>query len=361
MGRKKDDADDLLGVAPSPKTKKKAPKGKREKTGEERALDSMLADLEKKYGRGAVMVMGDAPPVTIETIPTGSIRLDQALGDEVGGYPRGRVVEIFGPESSGKTTITLHAIAEAQKKGGRAAFIDAEHALDISYAAKLGVDVDALVMSQPDYGEQALEIAETMVRSSLFSIVVIDSVSALVPKAEVDGEMGDSHVGLQARLMSQACRKLSPAANATNTTVFFVNQIRLKIGVMFGNPETTSGGNALKFYSSVRLDIRRSGSIKDGDVVKGHKARVKVVKNKLAPPFRVAEFDIIYGKGINRAGEVLDMAVEKDFVEKRGANYYYNEEKFAVGRNKAIDVLNERPDLMRSIEEEMFGIPFIEG
>jgi recombination protein RecA len=311
----------------------------------EKALNLALGTIEKAYGKGAIMRMGDAAAnLGVPVISSGTISLDLALG--VGGYPRGRIVEIYGPESSGKTTLTLHAIAECQKKGGIAAFIDAEHALDPSYARKLGVNVDELLVSQPDYGEQALEIADTLIRSCAVDIIVIDSVAALVPRAELEGEMGDTHVGLQARLMSQALRKLTSTIQKSNATLFFINQIRMKIGVMFGSPETTSGGNALKFYASQRLDIRRIGTIKVGDTAVGNRCRVKVVKNKLAPPFRLCEFDILFGKGISRTGDVLDLGVEADIINKSGAWYSYGEERVGQGRDNARTFLEEHPDIL---------------
>src|SRR5689334_21432576 len=304
----------------------------------QKALAATLSQIEKQFGKGTVMCLGDEAAVgDLETVSTGSLGLDVALG--VGGLPRGRVVEIFGPESSGKTTLTLHAIAEVQRQGGTAAFIDAEHALDPQYAKRIGVDVENLLLSQPDNGEQALEITETLVRSNAVDIIVVDSVAALVPRAEIEGDMGDSHMGLQARLMSQALRKLTGVISRSNATVIFINQIRMKIGVMFGNPETTTGGNALKFYASVRMDIRRIGQIKQGEEVTGNRTRVKVVKNKIAPPFRQAEFDIMYNEGISRAGDVLDLAAAADVVEKSGAWYAYNEGKIAQGREAAKNYL----------------------
>jgi len=316
-----------------------------------KALELALSSIEKQYGKGAIMRLGaqDAPP--IEVIPSGSLSLDLALG--VGGYPRGRIVEIYGPESSGKTTLTLHAIAECQKKGGVAAFIDAEHALDVSYARKLGVNTEELLVSQPDYGEQALEIADTLVRSGAVDLIVVDSVAALVPKAEIEGEMGDSHVGLQARLMSQALRKLTGNVHRSNTTLFFINQIRMKIGVMFGSPETTTGGNALKFYSSIRLDVRRVGAIKVGEQAIGNRTRVKVVKNKLAPPFEACEFDILFGEGISKSGDVLDLASEAEVVEKSGAWYTYKAERIGQGRENARTYIKERPEMLAQIEREV--------
>jgi recombination protein RecA len=321
----------------------------------EKALNLALGTIEKAYGKGSIMRLGDAAarlkvPVTSVT-SSGAISLDLALG--VGGYPRGRIVEIYGPESSGKTTLTLHAIAECQKNGGIAAFIDAEHALDPSYARKLGVNVDELLVSQPDHGEQALEIADTLVRSGAVDIIVIDSVAALVPRAEIEGEMGDSHVGLQARLMSQALRKLTGNLQKSHTTLFFINQIRMKIGVMFGSPETTSGGNALKFYASQRLDIRRIGTIKVGDAAVGNRCRVKVVKNKLAPPFRLCEFDILFGKGISRTGDVLDLGVEAGIINKSGAWYSYGEERVGQGRDNARTFLEEHPDILAAVERKL--------
>jgi recombination protein RecA len=318
----------------------------------EKALHLALGSIEKAYGKGSIMRLGDSDAkIQVPVISTGAISLDLALG--IGGYPRGRIVEIYGPESSGKTTLTLHAIAECQKKGGIAAFIDAEHALDPSYARKLGVNVDELLVSQPDHGEQALEIADTLVRSGAVDIIVIDSVAALVPRAEIEGEMGDSHVGLQARLMSQALRKLTGTVQKSNTTLFFINQIRMKIGVMFGSPETTSGGNALKFYASQRLDIRRIGTIKVGDAAVGNRCRVKVVKNKLAPPFRLCEFDILFGKGISRTGDVLDLGVEAGIIQKSGAWYSYGDERVGQGRDNARTFLEEHPDILAAVERKL--------
>jgi len=307
--------------------------------------------MEKQFGKGAVLRLGSGAVVPIAVIPSGSMALDSALG--VGGFPRGRVVEIFGPESSGKTTLTLHLIAEAQKAGGVAAFIDAEHALDPGYARKLGVDVDNLLVSQPDSGEQALEIAAALIASGALDVVVVDSVAALVPKAELEGEMGDSHMGLQARLMSQALRKLTGVVGKTGTCMVFINQIREKIGVMFGNPETTTGGRALKFYASVRLDIRRIAAIKDGDTAIGNRTRVKVVKNKVAPPFREAEFDILYGEGISREGDLLDMGVTHNLVEKSGSWFSYRGERIGQGRDNARQYLREHPDLCRNLDGEL--------
>ncbi|MCD8134700.1 MAG: recombinase RecA, partial [Parabacteroides gordonii] len=308
--------------------------------------------IEKNYGKGSIMKLGDESIENIEVIPTGSIALNAALG--VGGYPKGRVIEIYGPESSGKTTLAIHAIAEAQKKGGIAAFIDAEHAFDRFYAEKLGMDVENLWISQPDNGEQALEIAEQLIRSSAVDIIVIDSVAALTPKAEIEGDMGDSKMGLQARLMSQALRKLTGTINKTNTTCIFINQLRDKIGVMFGNPETTTGGNALKFYASVRLDIRKIGTLKDGDEMKGNQVRVKVVKNKVAPPFRKAEFDIMFGEGISKAGEIVDLGAELNIIKKSGSWYSYNETKLGQGRDAAKQLINDNPELA----EELSGLIF---
>jgi recombination protein RecA len=316
-----------------------------------KALRAAMDKIEKNYGKGSIMKMGDSAIEEIAVIPTGSVSLNAALG--VGGYPRGRVIEIYGPESSGKTTLAIHALAEAQKAGGIAAFIDAEHAFDRFYAEKLGVDIENLWISQPDSGEQALEIAEQLIRSSAIDIIVIDSVAALTPKAELEGEMGDSKMGLQARLMSQALRKLTAAINKTNTTCIFINQLRDKIGVMFGSPETTTGGNALKFYSSVRLDIRRAAQLKDGDEVKGNQTRVKVVKNKVAPPFRKAEFDIMFGEGISKVGELVDLGSELGIVKKSGSWYSYNETKLGQGREAAKDCLKDNPELAEEIEAKI--------
>ena len=316
------------------------------------ALGIALGQIEKQFGKGSVMRMSDAGIVRdVKTIPTGSLGLDIALG--VGGVPRGRVVEIYGPEASGKTTLALHVVAEAQKLGGTAAFIDAEHAMDPKYTEKLGVNVENLLVSQPDTGEQALEITDMLVRSGAVDVLVIDSVAALTPKAEIEGEMGDSHVGLQARLMSQALRKLAANINRSNTLVMFINQIRIKIGVMFGNPETTSGGNALKFYASVRLDIRRIGAIKRADEVIGNETRVKVVKNKVAPPFKEAHFDILYGEGISREGEIIDLGVKHGLIEKTGAWYSYQGERIGQGKDNVRNFLKERPDTVRNIESEI--------
>jgi recombination protein RecA len=323
-----------------------------EKEAKLKALKLTLDKLDKAYGKGAVMKMGDKAVEEVDSISTGSLGLDLALG--VGGLPRGRVIEIYGPESSGKTTLTIHAIAEAQKKGGIAAFIDAEHAFDRFYAEKLGVDVDNLIISQPDYGEQALEIAENLIRSGAIDIIVIDSVAALTPKSEIEGEMGDSKMGLHARLMSQALRKLTGAINKTNCTVIFINQLREKIGVMFGNPETTTGGNALKFYASVRLDIRRSTQIKNSDsAVIGNKTRVKVVKNKVAPPFQMAEFDIMYGEGISKVGEIIDLGVEFNIVKKSGSWFSYGDTKLGQGRDAVKNLLRDNPELMEELEQKI--------
>ena len=311
------------------------------------ALDMALKQIEKQFGKGSIMKLGEQAERRISTISSGSLALDVALG--VGGYPRGRIIEIYGPESSGKTTVSLHAIAEVQRQGGQAAFIDAEHAMDPVYAQKLGVNIDELLLSQPDTGEQGLEIAEALVRSGAVDIIVIDSVAALVPKAEIEGDMGDSHVGLQARLMSQALRKLSGAINKSKTIAIFINQIREKVGVMFGNPETTPGGRALKFYSTVRLEVRRAEQLKQGNDIVGNKTKVKVVKNKVAPPFRVAEVDIMYGEGISREGEILDMASELDIVQKSGAWYSYNEERLGQGRENSKQFLKENTDLREEI------------
>lgn len=315
----------------------------------EQALNDAIKQIEKQFGKGSVMKLGDRAAVDVAVIPTGSLTLDMALG--IGGYPKGRIIEIYGPESSGKTTLTLHAIAEVQKQGGTAAFIDAEHAIDPVYAKNLGVNIDELILSQPDSGEQGLEIAETLVRSGAIDLVVVDSVAALVPQVELDGEMGDQQMGLQARLMSKALRKLSGVMNKTDCTIIFINQLREKIGVMFGNPETTTGGRALKFYSSVRVEIRRSEAIKNGTEIVGNKVNIKVVKNKVAPPFKSTSVDIIYGKGISRDGEVLDLAVEKDIVDKSGAWYAYKGEKIGQGRENAKRYLTEHPDIMNEITE----------
>lgn len=322
-----------------------------------KALDAALSQIEKQYGKGTVMRLGDpAAQMNVETIPTGSISLDIALG--LGGIPKGRIVEIYGPESSGKTTVTLHMIAEVQKQGGIAGFIDAEHALDPVYAKNIGVDIDNLYISQPDNGEQALEITETMVRSGAVDIVVVDSVAALVPKAEIDGDMGDAHVGLQARLMSQALRKLTAVISRSNCTVVFINQLREKVGIMFGNPETTTGGRALKFYSSVRLDVRRIESIKQGGEVIGNRTRVKVVKNKVAPPFKEAEFDIMFGEGISRTGDILDLAADNDIINKSGAWYAYEGNKIGQGRENTKQYLQDNPEVLAEVERkvrDLFG------
>jgi len=318
--------------------------------GKKQALGLAVDQIEKQFGRGAIMKLGEAKKVEVARFPSGSLSLDIALG---GGYPRGRVLEVFGPESSGKTTLALHAVAEIQKSGGTAAFVDAEHALDPQYARKIGVDVDSLLVSQPDTGEQALEIVETLVRSNAVDIVVVDSVAALVPQAEIEGDMGDSHMGLQARLMSQALRKLTGSVNKSKCTVLFINQIRMKIGIMFGNPETTTGGNALKFYSSIRLDIRRIGQIKSGDDIIGSRVRVKVVKNKVAPPFRIAEFDVMYNEGISVTGDVLDLAVQKGLVGKSGAWFDYKDAKIAQGREAAKQYLADNPKILKELDSEV--------
>jgi recombination protein RecA len=315
------------------------------------ALEMALKQIEKQFGKGSVMKMGEKTDTKISTFPSGSLALDAALG--VGGYPRGRIIEVYGPESSGKTTVALHAIAEVQAKGGQAAFIDAEHALDPAYAQKLGVNIDELLLSQPDTGEQALEIAEALVRSGAVDIIVIDSVAALVPKAEIEGEMGDSHVGLQARLMSQALRKLSGAINNTKTIAIFINQIREKIGVMFGNPETTPGGRALKFYSTIRIEVRRAEALKQGNDIVGNKTKIKVVKNKVAPPFRTAEVDIMYGEGISKEGEIIDLGSELDIVQKSGSWYSYNDERLGQGRENAKIFLKENPSIRLEIQQKI--------
>ncbi|MBQ2745953.1 MAG: recombinase RecA [Lachnospiraceae bacterium] len=315
-----------------------------------KALDAALSQIEKQHGKGSVMKLGDSSKnMNIETVPTGSISLDIALG--LGGVPKGRIVEIYGPESSGKTTVALHMVAEVQKRGGIAGFIDAEHALDPVYAKNIGVDIDNLYISQPDFGEQALEITETMVRSGAIDIIIVDSVAAIVPKAEIDGEMGDSHMGLQARLMSQALRKLTAVISKSNCIVIFINQLREKIGIMFGNPETTTGGRALKFYSSVRMDVRKIDTLKNGGEVIGSRTRIKVVKNKIAPPFKEAEFDIMFGEGISKAGDLLDLAANIDVINKSGAWYAYNGEKIGQGRENAKNFLKQNPDVMEAVEK----------
>ncbi len=324
---------------------------KKEQSDKLKVLELTIGKLEKSYGKGVVMKLGDRVAEDISSIPSGSINLDLALG--VGGYPRGRVVEIYGPESSGKTTLTIHAIAEVQKQGGVAAFIDAEHAFDASYASNLGVDIDNLYISQPDNGEQALEIVDHLISSGAVDLVVVDSVAALTPRSEIEGEMGDSKMGLHARLMSQALRKLTATIHKTNCTVIFINQIRMKIGVMFGNPETTTGGNALKFYSSVRLDIRRIGAIKNGDEVVGNRTRVKVVKNKVSPPFRKVEFDIMFGLGISRSGEVLDQATDLDIIKKSGSWFSYQDTKLGQGRDAVKQILADNPELSLEIEQKI--------
>lgn len=318
--------------------------------GKMKALNLAMEQITKQFGDGSIMKLGDAKKVDVELLPSGSLSLDLALG---GGYPKGRIIEIYGPESSGKTTLTLHAIAEIQKQGGTAAFIDAEHALDPSYARKLGVDTENLLIAQPDNGEQALEITETLVRSNAVDLIVVDSVAALTPQAEIDGDMGDSHMGLQARLMSQALRKLTGIINKSKATVIFINQIRMKIGVMFGNPETTTGGNALKFYASVRMDIRRTGQIKVGDDIIGNRTKVKIVKNKIAPPFRLAEFDIMYNEGISKTGDILDLAAQYGVIEKSGAFYKYGGETIGQGRDKTKTFLKDNPEIMSEIDNKV--------
>ena len=322
-----------------------------ENTEKKKALEMAMSQIEKQFGKGSVMKLGEFKAMEIEAIPTGALSLDIALG--IGGVPRGRIIEVYGPESSGKTTLALHVVAEAQKMGGEAAFIDAEHALDPVYAKKLGVDIDNLIVSQPDTGEQALEITESLVRSGALDVIVVDSVAALVPKAEIDGDMGDSHMGLQARLMSQALRKLAGALNKTKTVLIFINQLREKIGVMFGNPETTTGGRALKFYASVRMDIRKIENIKQDGEFKGSRVRVKVVKNKVAPPFREAEFDVVYGEGISKAGNILDMAVNLDIIEKAGSWFSYNGERIGQGRENVKKYLKENPKILEEVEEKV--------
>ncbi len=325
-----------------------------EKEAKLKALKLTLDKLDKTYGKGTVMALGDEPVGEIDVIPSGSIGLDLALG--VGGYPRGRVVEIYGPESSGKTTLALHAIAEAQKKGGIAAFIDAEHAFDRFYAKNLGIDIENLIISQPDYGEQALEIVDNLIRSGAIDIIVVDSVAALTPKSEIEGEMGDSKMGLHARLMSQALRKLTASISKTNSTVIFINQLREKIGIVFGNPETTTGGNALKFYASVRLDVRKSTPIKDAQgQLMGNKTRLKVVKNKVAPPFRTTEFDIMYGEGISRVGEILDLGVDLDIIKKSGSWFSYDDTKLGQGRDAVKNIIKDNPELMEELEEKIMA------
>ena len=323
----------------------------------EGSVDNAISQIQRQFGKGSIMRLGGAAIEKIPVISTGALSLDIALG--VGGFPKGRVSEIYGPESSGKTTLALHVVAEAQKLGGTAAFIDAEHALDTAYAKRLGVDVDNLLVSQPDFGEQALEIAEILIRSGGVDIIVIDSVAALVPKAEIDGNVGDSHMGLQARLMSQAMRKFTGVLNRSNTVLIFINQIRMKIGVMFGNPETTTGGNALKFYSSLRLDIRRIGALKDGQDIVGNRTKVKVVKNKVAPPFQIAEFDIVYGEGISKEGDLLDLAVDQEIVDKSGSWYSYQDERIGQGRENAKRFLQDHPDMFTDIDQKVrmgFGL-----
>lgn len=334
---------------PAGKTNSK-PGDSKQNEGKTKALGLALETIEKQFGKGAIMKLGEAHASNVETTPTGALSLDLALG---GGIPRGRVIEIYGPESSGKTTLTLHAIAEVQRRGGTAAFIDAEHALDPAYAKRIGVDIENLLLSQPDNGEQALEIAETLVRSNAVDLIVVDSVAALVPRAEIEGDMGDSLPGLQARLMSQALRKLTGVINRSKATVVFINQIRMKIGVMFGNPETTTGGNALKFYSSVRMDIRRIGQIKQGEEIIGNRTRVKIVKNKVAPPFRQAEFDIMYNEGISKTGDILDLAAANGLVEKTGAWYAYKEQKIGQGREAAKKYLEENPKVTDELEKQI--------
>ena len=322
-----------------------------ENTEKKKALEMAMSQIEKQFGKGSVMKLGEFKAMEIEAIPTGALSLDIALG--IGGVPRGRIIEVFGPESSGKTTLALHIVAEAQKMGGEAAFIDAEHALDPVYAKKLGVDIDNLIVSQPDTGEQALEITESLVRSGALDVIVVDSVAALVPKAEIDGDMGDSHMGLQARLMSQALRKLAGAINKSKTVLIFINQLREKIGIMFGNPETTTGGRALKFYASVRMDIRRIENIKQDGEVRGNRVRVKVIKNKVAPPFREAEFDVMYGEGISKVGNVLDMAVNLDIIQKAGSWFSYNGDRVGQGRENVKKYLKENPDILEEVEQKV--------
>ena len=321
------------------------------------SVENAITQIQRQFGNGSIMRLGGQPTEKIPVISTGALSLDIALG--VGGFPKGRITEIYGPESSGKTTLALHVVAEAQRLGGTAAFIDAEHALDTAYAGRLGVDIDNLLVSQPDFGEQALEIAEILIRSNGVDVIVIDSVAALVPKAEIDGNVGDSHMGLQARLMSQAMRKFTGVLNRSNTVLIFINQIRMKIGVMFGNPETTTGGNALKFYSSLRLDIRRIGALKDGQEIVGNRTKVKVVKNKVAPPFQIAEFDIVYGEGISKEGDLLDLAVEQEIVDKSGSWYSYQDERIGQGRENAKRFLKDHPDMTTEIDQKVrmgFGL-----
>ena len=332
---------------------KKSDTKSEESSGKSQALNRAMSQITKQFGDGSIMKLGEAKKIDVELLPSGSLSLDLALG---GGYPKGRIIEIYGPESSGKTTLALHAIAEIQKQGGQAAFIDAEHALDPAYAKKIGVNTDDLLISQPDNGEQALEICETLVRSGAVDLIVVDSVAALVPQAEIDGDMGDAQMGLQARLMSQAMRKLTGIISKSKATVIFINQIRMKIGVMFGNPETTTGGNALKFYASVRIDIRRIGQIKDGDKVSGNRTKIKVVKNKIAAPFRVAEFDIMYNEGISKSGDILDLAVEHGVIEKSGAFLKYNGETIGQGRETVKKLFKEHPELMAEIEEKVRAV-----
>lgn len=342
-----------------PKDKTAAAAAQEAKQGEKnerlKAVELAVAQIEKQFGRGSIMKMGENHSIDVRTIPTGSLSLDIALG---GGIPEGRIVEVYGPESSGKTTLALHAVAEVQKRGGLAAFVDAEHALDPEYAAKIGVDLDSLLVSQPDNGEQALEITETLVRSNAVNVVVVDSVAALVPRNEIEGNMGDAQMGLQARLMSQALRKLTGVISKSNTTVIFINQLRMKIGVMFGNPETTAGGQALKYYASVRMDIRRTEQIKDGDRVIGNKVKVKVVKNKIAPPFRIAEFDIMYNQGISTAGDLLDLAVKHELIKKSGSWYEYKEEKIGQGRESAKQFLLEHKAAMKELDAAVRKVAF---
>lgn len=325
----------------------------------QKALESAISQIEKLYGKNAIMKFGQRPNIEMESIPTGSLGLDIALG--IGGVPKGRIIEIFGPESSGKTTLTLHIIAEAQKKGGTCAFIDAEHALDPVYAKKLGVNIDDLLVSQPDNGEQALELADTLVRSNAIDVLVIDSVAALVPRAEIEGEMGDSHMGLQARLMSQALRKLTATVSKTNCIIIFINQIRMKIGVMFGSPETTTGGNALKFYASIRIDIRKVGTLKDKDDIIGSQTRVKVVKNKVAPPFKTVDFDIIYGEGISKTGEIIDLAVKLNIIEKAGSWFSYNDMRIGQGRENVRQFLKDNPETALTIENQIKNYALNDG